>query len=247
MRGTVSPLLDTGDYISVASSQLQLRQAGPGDRDAIYELLDEATTWLRGKDTDQWAKPWPSREARDRRILTGLENGRTWIVRNPLGPVATITIATRPDPGVWSDLEPGCDLADRAVYVHRLITSRKYAGLELGSELIDWAGCYGELLYGAQWIRVDVWTSNVALHTYYTERGFRPCGSCADPGYPSRALFQKPVPATARSRFPGIAWEHAAPAPQAAGQWLAPHRQRSVLCTDTENAVRCRESRAVRT
>jgi hypothetical protein len=242
----VSPFLDTGDYVSVAGSQLRLRRAGPRDRDEIYDLLGEATAWLRGKDTDQWEKPWPSREARDRRILTGLENGGTWIVRDALGPVATITVATRPDPGVWSDLEPGCDLADRAVYVHRLITSRKYAGLELGSELIDWAGYYGERLYGAQWIRVDVWTSNLALHAYYTKRGFLSCGSCADPCYPSRALFQKPLPATTRPRFARIAWEHAVAVPAPAARWHDPHRQRSVLSTDGENTVRYGESRMVR-
>ncbi|HEX5295557.1 MAG TPA: hypothetical protein VFW50_00990, partial [Streptosporangiaceae bacterium] len=117
----VSLFLDTGDYVSVVGSQLQLCHAGPGDRDEIFELLDEATSWLRGKDTDQWEKPWPSREARDRRIVAGLESGGTWIVRDALGPVATITIATRPDPGVWSALEPGCNRADHAVYVHRLI------------------------------------------------------------------------------------------------------------------------------
>jgi hypothetical protein len=36
-----------------------------------------------------------------------------------------------------------CDLAERAVFVHRLITARKFAGSGLGAELIDWAGLRG--------------------------------------------------------------------------------------------------------
>ena len=113
-----------------------------------------------------------------------------------------VTIAARPEPAVWSRLDPGCDLSDRAVYAHRLITARDYAGRGLGADLIDWAGLRGQRLYGAKWIRIDVWTSNAALHDYYGETGFERCGSCADPGYPSGALFQKRVSAITESRFP---------------------------------------------
>ena len=79
------------------------------------------------------------------------------------------------------------------MFVHRLITSRKYARLGLGAELIDWAGLRGGREYGAKWIRIDVWSTNTGLHDYYISKGFRPCGTCADPDYPSGALFEKPV------------------------------------------------------
>ena len=67
------------------------------------------------KGTDQWERPWPTREGRDRRILAALERGETWIVRDGAIPVATITITTRADPEVWSNLDPQCDLSARAV------------------------------------------------------------------------------------------------------------------------------------
>ena len=201
----VSHTLDTGDYVSVGGYPFELSLATPGDLDEIYELLDEAAAWLRDKGTEQWERPWPSRGERDRRVLDGLENGNTWIVRDNATPVATITIATKANPEVWSDPSPEYDLSERAVYAHRLITARKYAGLELGSELIDWAGLHDQRLYGAQWVRVDVWRSNLALHDYYLKRGFLPCGSCADPYYPSGALFQKPVLAIRQPSFPRFA------------------------------------------
>lgn len=171
--------------------------------DAILGLVDEASTWLRDyKDTDQWARPWPTREERDARVLKGLQNGKTWIVWDGNTPTATVTIATAHNPAVW--LEPGytCDLGQRAVYVHRLITARKYAGWGLGAELIDWAGLRGRRKNRARWIRIDVWNTNTALHEYYMKRGFEPCGTCADPDYPSGALFQKPVSAIIKPTFP---------------------------------------------
>ena len=171
-----------------------IEQAKTKHLDAVLGLVDEASTWLRDyKETDQWARPWPTRKERDARILKGLQNGKTWIIWDGDAPAATVTIATAHNPAVWS--EPGCtcDLTERAVYVHRLITARKYAGWGLGAELIDWAGLRGRRKNRARWIRIDVWTSNTALHEFYTKRGFQPCGTCVDLTYPSGALFQKSV------------------------------------------------------
>lgn len=199
--------MDTGDYVSVGSYPFQLRLATARDLKGIFRLLDAATTWLRTtKDTDQWEKPWPTREARDGRVRAGVENGETWIVQDGYVPVGTITVTRTPNPQVWSDLASGCRLSDRAVYVHRLITARHRADLAgLGSQLLDWAGHKGQRLYGAEWVRIDVWTSNLALHSYYTERGFLRCGACADRRYPSGALFQKPVSRIAEARSPVFA------------------------------------------
>lgn len=180
-----------------------LRLATPGDLNAVRWLVHQAAEWLiRSKGTDQWAKPWPTREARDQRLLAGIRHRRTWIVWDDDVPAATVTIATRPELAVWSRPDRECDLSHPAVYAHRLITARNYAGQGLGADLIDWAGLRGQRLFGAKWIRIDVWTSNMALHAYYKKRGFKRCGSCADPGYPSGALFQKPVSAITGPRFP---------------------------------------------
>jgi GNAT superfamily N-acetyltransferase len=180
-----------------------LRRATAGDLNEVRWLVHQAADWLtESKGTDQWARPWPSREARDRRLLAGLRHGRTWIVWDGHVPAATVTITTRPNTAVWSQPADGCNLSERAVYAHRLVTARNYAGRGLGAELIDWAGMRGWRLYGARWIRIDVWTSNTALHNYYEARGFKRCGRCADPEYPSGALFQKPVAAITRPCFP---------------------------------------------
>jgi GNAT superfamily N-acetyltransferase len=187
------------------------------NRKAILRLINEASTWLRTKDTDQWAEPWPSKKARNGRIRRDLADGKTWIVWDGKTPAATITVADRANPHVWSGCE--CDLSEPAVYVHRLVTARRYADRGLGAYLIKWAGKRGQLLNSVKWIRIDVWTSNEALHQYYKMAGFEPCGRCTDPAYPSGALFQKPVYRTwevGRARVPAISagYELASPAPR---------------------------------
>ena len=167
---------------------------------AVLGLMDEARNWLAFKVADQWARPWPNRQVRDARVLRGQMPGATWIVWDGSRAAATVTVTGTPNPAVWTPVEH--DLSERAVYVHRLIVARDYSGWGLGAELVDWTGLRGRRLYGARWIRIDVWSSNTALHDYYVKRGFERCGTCRDPCYPSGALFQKPVSKIAEPAAP---------------------------------------------
>jgi hypothetical protein len=190
MRPALQIWPTTGGAIA---APLQIAQANAQHLDTVLGLIDDARGWLWKKDTDQWEEPWPTAAARDARVLKGLQNGKTWIVWDGAIAAATVTIATAHNPAVWSKPTCTCDLTERAIYVHRLITARKYAGCGLGAELIDWAGLRGRRKNRARWIRIDVWSTNTELHDYYVGKGFKSCGHCADPDYPSGALFEKPV------------------------------------------------------
>ena len=170
---------------------MRIALATTEDFDTILGLIEEASAWLRTKDTDQWADPWPTRDARDARVTRGLAGGKTWIVWDEDVAAATVTLTPKLNPKVWSRPACTCDLSERAVYAHRLITARSHKGLGLGAQLIDWAGLGARYRYGAKWIRIDVWGTNTGLHDYYLSTGFEPCGICEDSGYPSGKLFQK--------------------------------------------------------
>ena len=174
---------------------LRIGRAEPTDEhlNAILGLIDEARGWLPSKGTDQWRRPWPDKKQRDARVNRALVLGATWLVweiacgKDILA--ATVTVTGKPNPAVWSPLD--FNLAERTVYAHRLITARRYAGWDLGAELIDWTGWRGRRNYGARSIRIDVWTENEALHGYYMKRGFERRGACHNSGYPSGVLLEK--------------------------------------------------------
>jgi GNAT superfamily N-acetyltransferase len=169
--------------------RLILSPAGVSDFGAVRSLVTEASRWLRTKGTDQWAIPWPDEDSRDGRIMGAIEAGRTWIVWDGDRAAATVTMSPNHHP-IW----PEENRRDVAVYVRRLVVSRRYAGQGLGAQLVDWAGLRAGREYGAQWVRIDVWTTNTALHKYYVRLGFNFCGfSRTLDDYPSAALFQKPV------------------------------------------------------
>jgi ribosomal protein S18 acetylase RimI-like enzyme len=172
---------------------LRLEFATPADLDAILGLIEEASRWLKARGQDQWAEPWPNREERDARVLKGLASRKTVIVRQGDTAVATVTMANWHNPNVWVSGPCTADLSERAVYLHRLITARKYAGHGLGESLINWAEKRARAKYRAQWTRIDVWRTNTDLHRYYEKLGFESCGKCPDPSYPSGALFQRSI------------------------------------------------------
>src|SRR5215469_6493637 len=89
---TRRPLSQAGhDPQKAAAVMLHVRPAVTGDLRLILRMIDETADWLRTKDTDQWARPWPSQEERDEQVRCGLEAGRTWVVEDDRIPMATIT------------------------------------------------------------------------------------------------------------------------------------------------------------
>jgi len=101
-------------------------------------------------------------------------------------PAATITTARRNS--IW----PSEMQHERAVYASRLVVARAYGGCGIGAALLDWIGTRAREGHRTHWLRVDVWTTNHALHAYYLAQGFERWGlSEQAPRYPAAALFQK--------------------------------------------------------
>jgi len=170
------------------------RQATPDDHQTIIDLIEEASAWLANRDTDQWAKPWPSKAERDERIMRALRCDETWLLEDGPRLVATVTLRRAGLPFLWTPEE----LEEPAAYVHRLVVARSYAGMEIGASLLDWATERAVRDWGAEWTRVDVWRTNRKLHAYYERLGFHLVRHGDDiPDYPSSRLFQRAVHAPA--------------------------------------------------
>jgi GNAT superfamily N-acetyltransferase len=162
-----------------------IEQASIDDLPVILAMRQEASDWLAKQGIDQWAAAWPDPEAQSERILTSIRAGETWMVRdNDDTTAATVALDSFSDPRLWTPEEQ----QQPAMYLHRLIVRRKYAGL--GADIIDWA-CRraGEL--GNDWVRIDVWTDNTGLHRYYEQQGFRHVRTLDLTDYPSGAHFQR--------------------------------------------------------
>ena len=63
------------------------------------------------------------------------------------------------------------EAAEPALYAHKVTVDRAHAGQGLGAKALDWAGTKAAD-EGADWLRVDVWTTNEHLQHYYLRQGF---------------------------------------------------------------------------
>jgi RimJ/RimL family protein N-acetyltransferase len=186
---------------------LRARPARMTDKDAILEMIEEAKQWLPTIGTDQWSTDWKDNEGSGRieRVEHSLKDGTTWLVFVPFRDrelaIATVTIEYNIDSKVWSGVHFG---SLRCAYLSRLVTTRDFAGLNIGAAVIDWACEYADGEFEAEHLRIDVWTTNRRLHDYYRKHGFQPRGYLDDKNYPSCARFDRPTGKRAPDAVPRI-------------------------------------------
>jgi GNAT superfamily N-acetyltransferase len=165
---------------------MTVREANIRDIKGLMALRREAAAWLQAAGIDQWNDPRTAAVALAK-WEQDIASGRTHVVEYGEDLAATITLA-RPDTDFW---RPADGLED-AVYVAKLITSRKWAGQALGGRLLDWAGseAYAQ---GKSLVRLDCWRTNEALQAFYLSEGFEHVRTEAPPHRLSGWLAQRPA------------------------------------------------------
>lgn len=150
-----------------------LLHAKLADLHRLLRFRKDAAGWLAPLGTDQWALPFPTEH-----IAQSIKAGEVYVVRESptADATATITLDTAADPLLWTPEER----AEPALYVHKLTVDRRYAGQGLGTRLLDWAGDQAARR-GAQWLRLDAWSTNTRLQRYYEDHGFRHLRTVPDP------------------------------------------------------------------
>ena len=141
---------------------MRIIPAQPGDVSKLLAFREEAAAWLARLGTDQWQRPYPADK-----LLEAIEAGNVFMVVDGDATAATITLTPEAEAGLWTDRE----LQEPSMFINKLTVSRTHGGQNVGGRLLDWAG---DRAYraGAKWLRLDAWTTNVALQAYYLHQGF---------------------------------------------------------------------------
>jgi GNAT superfamily N-acetyltransferase len=164
---------------------LGIRPGGPDDVDVLLALFDEAVAWMvaRGQ-PEQWgSRPFSSQPQRVERVR-GLARKELWIAEWDAEPVGALAIGSDAPAYVPPAPEP-------ETYVHLLLTSRRRAGLGIGSALLDLARERAREA-GTGLLRVDCWAgAQGRLVAYYARNGFTPTGTFAVGDWPGQVLEQR--------------------------------------------------------
>ncbi|MEW1551311.1 GNAT family N-acetyltransferase [Streptomyces tsukubensis] len=158
------------------------------DLPRLLRFRTDAAGWLKRLGTDQWSQPFPASN-----IAASIRAGEVFLFKEDqaLDAVATVTLDRNIDPEL-QDLWTPDEQDERALYVHKLVVDRQYAGQDLGGRILDWAGDLAARQED-RWLRLDAWTTNTRLHHYYLGHGFRHVRTTRDPDEVSGWLAQRPA------------------------------------------------------
>jgi GNAT superfamily N-acetyltransferase len=138
------------------------------DLDAMIELRVEAERWLQARGIVQWTEDYADYA---RNVLReSVHRGAAWLIHDDGEIVATVTI-NGPDPDFWGWATTQ-DQQD-ALYLGKMIVSRRHAGRQIGEAIMNWVG-HRAVQAGKHWIRLDCRRDNRRLQAYYLGRGFSP-------------------------------------------------------------------------
>jgi hypothetical protein len=200
-----SKLLLHAQHLAAIGAPLYMRRARREDFEAIRQMIEDAKERLWELGTDQWSTDWPDETGRRRidRVMSSIKEEKTWLAEfrsrdaslPGMIPAATVTVEDIGSTTVWTEAELA---AYPAVYLGRLVVARGLAGFHIGAAITDWVGRRGAKRCDSSKIRIDVWTDNKALHSYYEKRGFEYAGLVTDPDYPARQRYQRDTSYEAR-------------------------------------------------
>ncbi|WP_329541115.1 GNAT family N-acetyltransferase [Streptomyces sp. NBC_01358] len=141
---------------------MRILPAQPRDLAKLLAFREEAAAWLSQLGTDQWQRPYPAD-----RLLATIEEGTVFMAMDGEVTAGTITLTPVAEDGLWTEAE----LSEPSRFVNKLTVARSHAGQNVGGRLLDWAGDHA-YRDGAEWLRLDAWTTNEALQRYYLRQGF---------------------------------------------------------------------------
>ncbi|MEU4214234.1 GNAT family N-acetyltransferase [Actinoplanes sp. NPDC026623] len=172
-------------------SDVVIRRAARGDVDVLMEMYRAAQRWLASRGTDQWAVI-TDENTRDP-LIESIERGECYVAQRGDQVIGTVTVDENADPEFWT----ARDCPASALYVHRMVVERSASGQNVGGRLLDWAQQLADSS-DKQWLRLDAWRTNTALHAYYARQGFSAVRVVELEHRETGALFQRPAGVSGR-------------------------------------------------
>ena len=160
---------------------VEIRWGRVEDAAGVLSLLQAVATWLS---TDGPGALWPASTFRLEEIEDQARHSHL-VVATHGGQLVASAYATSTDRVFWPEASPG-----EALYVHKLVVSRAFAGHGISGHLLDWIA--GEARRrGCRFVRLDC-ALRPKLLSVYARAGYSPVGTDVEiHGFTVRRLQRK--------------------------------------------------------
>ncbi|MGN6352484.1 MAG: GNAT family N-acetyltransferase [Parafilimonas sp.] len=145
------------------------------DIDSVKEIYSAA----RHYQLQQTGYGWPV--FADDFIEQEIKEKRHFKVLDDAGEIAGIFSVVNEEPVIWDDTD-----GKEAIYLHRMAVSSRHRGKQIAAEMVNWAKKRA-IEQNKKFVRIDTWSDNEALKSYYRHLGFALVGKksiSSDTGLP---------------------------------------------------------------
>ncbi len=143
--------------ISTFQGSITLAQATSADIDTVIAILEEAAQWLESRSIHQWR---PGSFIEHRHVIArNIADGQVYLAYYEREVIGSVTLQEE-DAEVWGRR------SDSAVYIHRFVICSAFRGHAWGRLLLQGAEEIA-VLAGKDYVRLDCWSGNTALNSYY--------------------------------------------------------------------------------
>lgn len=158
------------------SEEFIVLRATKKDENELAELMLEIAQWLQSLGSTQWAGILEGKDIHQ--TDKAISRGEVFIFRSKenneiAGSVIMQNNASEWDISLWGESAIKND--DQAVFLHRLVVARSYAGKGVGRKIMEWAEKFIHSSDKAV-IKLDCISSNAKLNQFYTSCGYQLVG-----------------------------------------------------------------------
>lgn len=175
-----------------AEKEIQAFQATMRNEDEIRELVLQTARWLRSTGSTQWSGLLSGDDSHN--LSGAIQRGEVVAFRHSGDGELAASAILQQEPSEWDAGLWGTERVSEgnAVYLHRLVVNRRYAGEGLGGTLMRWIET--EISFeGKDRIRLDCIANNEKLDRFYRSCGYAYMGESNGFSLFERMLQSSPV------------------------------------------------------
>jgi len=139
--------------------QYIITKADSNDLPIIFNLFEEAIKFMKRKNYIGW-------KSYDKEFIkSDIEQGLLFKITRS-NEIACIFSVCYSDALIWREKEK-----DNAIYLHRIVLNRNFAGEQLFNKVLEWAIQFAKNRK-LDYVRMDTWADNEKIIAYYKSYGF---------------------------------------------------------------------------
>ena len=162
-----------------------LRPTKIEDISRVIDIINQAKTYFKNNDIDQWQDGYPNEET----IEKDIENNEAYVLEEDGVILGTCMVTIHAEPA-YNRIEGKWILNCPYICVHRIAVDNEYKGKGLASTILDQVVAMYPDYHS---VRMDTHHDNLSMQSFLTKYGFKYCGEITLKSGALRRAYEKRI------------------------------------------------------